>query len=395
MLEGENHGKDKNGLPQNNFADVKNINDYGRRITLPFVPAQADYSVCADSLEVYIPDMNRTFKTDFRSFIERVNASDDKAQMINLNHLCGYIKDILSFGSDCDFSSTKNEEKNSVYLYPAIDDRMFVASIVIDKAETESMLGNPDPDDYKYNYEKDEAKAKSLYEFLFVDPDDNCSCQHHHKRSQLLEDHLYKRWFDYGTVYGIAAQSIVLLFDGGAMHLVGSFLTIYVRLACLCLAQKASLVLFQKETASLSRRVHEKGSKISVATVTSLMDLQERFSAFESQLCFTEVTPQEQGIEMYEMFTDCFFIDSEMENVKSQIDGLHDATDTYLDFNFNKIALVFTLLGAIYGIEQIITGVMDQDCLTIVGWIAGSIIVGVVIWGFIVFHYRRKFRKKK
>ena len=37
-----------------NIEDVKNINDYGRRITLPFI--NSDFSIAADSIEVRIDD---------------------------------------------------------------------------------------------------------------------------------------------------------------------------------------------------------------------------------------------------------------------------------------------------------------------------------------------------
>ena len=392
IMECENYGIDKDGKPQNTLGDVKNINDYGRRIKLPFIPPVADYSACADSLEVSIPEMNLSFKADFRTFIDEVNSSTDKEKKISLNHLCDFIKELLGWGTDYRFSSKINEDEKTLYLHPAIDDRMFVASIVIDKKETDNLLGEVSQQD-QYLFETDKEKEKSLYEFLFVDPNEDCTCQNSEMRKQLLDEHLYKRWFDYGSIYGITAQSLVLLFNGGAMHLVGSFLTIYVRMACLCLAQRASLMHFQNETAALSRRIHEKGNKISVATVTKLMDLQERFSAFESQICFSEVTPQEQGVEMYKMFSDSFMIESELENVKSQIDGLHDATDTYLDFNFNKIALIFTFIGAVYGIEQIFTQQMFDSPVAWWQWLILSIIAGIVFYAGIAFIYRRKRRK--
>lgn len=386
VLECENHGTGKDGKPQNTLADVKNINDYGRRINLPFVPEKPDWSICADTLEIFIPDFAK-FKTDFRSYIMKISKEEDKKSFINLNYLSSFIKEILGFACENSFSSRIKEDKDSVYIHPGIDDRMFVATLVNDKNETEKLLGLFEENDY-YAYEKNTELSKSLYEFIFIDPAGGCSCQCKKMREDLLDKHIYKRWVEEGSIYGVAAQSLTLLFNGGFPPLIGSFLTIYVRMACLCLAQRASLMLFQKETADISRLIHEKENKISLSTVTKLMDLQERFSAFESQICFVEITPQEQGIEMYSMFTESFFIEKELQNVKSQIDGLHDATDTYLDFSFNKIALMFTFVGALLGVLDLINIPEIKNLewiIPLVGTALSAILMGVI--GFV---YRRR-----
>lgn len=389
VLEGENHGTDKDGKPQNTFGDVKNINDFGRRVTLPFIPDVPGYSICADSLEIVIPGLGN-FRTDFAGYIKKTAETKNKKEHINLNHLSNFIKEILSFSSDNQFSSKINNEKNTFYIHPALDDRMFVASLVIDKEETNKMI-EVSKETGEYAYEKDDELSKSLYEFIFIDNQNSgCSCNCKKMRQELLEKHVYRRWIEAGSLYGVAAQSIVLLFDGGFEPLINTFITTYVRIACLCLAQRASLMNFQKEAADISRLIHEKESKIQIATVTKLMDLQERFSAFESQICFAEITPQEQGIEIYSMFFEFFFIDKELENVKSQIDGLHDATDTYLDFGFNKIALIFTLVGGILGIMQIVN--TDARLFEQTLWIYGSV-ASIVIAFIVIFVYRRK-RKK-
>lgn len=385
ILECENHGIGKDGKPQNTLADVKNINDYGRRINLPFIPQKPDWSVCADSLEIFIPDF-ANYKTDFRSYLTKILKEDDKKSLVSLNYLSSFIKEILGFASEKSFSSRIKEDKNSVYIHPGIDDRMFVACLVSDDEETERFLGK-DKKDGVYSYKKETDLEKSLYEFVFIDSAGKCSCQCKKMRDDLLDKHIYNRWIEEGSIYGVAAQSIVLLFDGGFPPLIGSFLTIYIRMACLCLAQRASLMLFQKETADISRLIHEKENKISLATVTKLMDLQERFSAFESQICFAEITPQEQGIEIYSMFTEFFFIEKELENVKSQIDGLHDATDTYLDFGFNKIALMFTFIGAFLGALALYNteaGGFFQK-MPLIGFAASAVVVILVL-----FIYRRR-----
>lgn len=399
ILECENHGKDKDGGEQTSFDDVKNINDYGRRINLPFIPKTPDdFSACADSLELFIPELksNSNFKTDFYAFISELSKQNEKGkqEMLSLNYLCKYIKQVLSFGGDVEFTSDKRNT-DKILIRPALDDRMFVASIYDSAEETDNMIKIKNGE---YSYIYDEACSKSMYEFIFLDPAGSCSCQSKKMRERLLTDHTYDRWNDLCSVYGIAAQSLVLLSKNPPPHLLDAFLTEYVQMVCLCIAQKASLIVFQKETADLSTQIQGNGNRIKLKTTVALMDIQERFSAFKSQLCYDEVTVQEQGIELYDMIKKFFLIDRELANVKDQIDGLHDATDTYLDLNFNKLGYIFTIIGALFAIIPMLPDAIaayfdsgsSPDIKTYLFTFGVSILLGVILFTVISFVYRRK-----
>jgi hypothetical protein len=147
---------------------------------------------------------------------------------------------------------------------------------------------------------------------------------------------------------------------------------------------------FQKELALLSVQIHDKGNKMRISTVTRLMNLQERFAAFESQICFTEISCQEQAIDIYEAMTKFFFIDDEMENIKSQLDVLNEAANTYLDFGFNKIGYIFTFVGAIFGVmgmnyfEGFPPSCKDWGIILLSAGVIG------LLWAIISFIYRRR-----
>ena len=131
-----------------------------------------------------------------------------------------------------------------------------------------------------------------------------------------------------------------------------------------------------------------------VSTVTRLMDLQERFAAFESQICFTEISSQEQAIDIYEAMTEFFFIDDEMENIKSQLDVLNEAADTYLDFGFNKVGYIFTFVGALYGVLSLgaIESLFPDGMKLGIAWgfIGGSLAATILVWVIIALIYRRR-----
>ena len=196
IIETMNYGYDKDGKPQNTFGDVKNINDYGRRISLPII---SEPNLCADSIKVEIGDM--VFEDNFREHINQVSELDDiSSEKISLTHMCDFVKSILGYGGDYTFTSRETIGDKEFYVYPILDDRMYVISSVKDS----EAIGQCCEDD-----------SKSIYEYVYVDNEGNCSCQNKKMRKEMLDKALYERWTDYGTRYYITDYSFMLLGDNG------------------------------------------------------------------------------------------------------------------------------------------------------------------------------------
>jgi len=335
---------------QNNIDAVKNINDYGRRIALPFIPHKKGgyYSICADRLTLDLGNGIR-FVSDNIEFAKSIECSDDIYNKISLTHMCDFIKKLLEFGSDYKFTTNPkraNPKENVFYIYPALDDRMFVLCVVYsndDAAKYSAVKGD------KYAYEVDESVSKDLYELIFVDPANECTCQDKRSREQLLEEHVYRRWLPWGTVYGIANQSLICVTNHS--YTVESVLTQYAQMAYLGLVQRASIINFQREVTTLSQSIEKQGRSMKTATITRVLDLQERFVAFQNQLSFTEVSPQEQAIDVYNRLIASFYIEKERETLGAQLECLYSAANTTLDFSLNKggsiIAVVAIILAAV------------------------------------------------
>lgn len=416
IVECENLGVDADGISQANIEDVKNINDYGRRISLPFIPVPyKTASSCADKLTVEIPGVAK-FEDDYGAFIQDI--IDGKIKLkdaLSLTHMCDWIKGILGYGSSYRFTSKKTKESSSIYIYPALDDRMFVACCVCEDEETVNAIKAEK--DGEYAFITDDDLSKSLYELAFVDPgmyegekDRNCTCVSRKMRTKLLQDHVYDRWIlpgnptnedqiNYGTIFTVANQGLMLIMNSEQYHIIESFLTQYVQMCCLVLVQRATLIHFQRETASLSSHIEEPGKSLDKRTITKLMNLQERFVAYQSQLSFNEVTPQEQGIEIYNLLRKFMFIDEETESLNERLDILEGASDTNLDFGFNKVALFFTILSGIslalqlmFGEGEAATGFWHEkpffNPFTLVAIVL--IILTVIILTVVFMRYRRR-----
>lgn len=353
ILECENHGEGvfiDNGtetvLNQRSLEAVKCINDFGRRISLPYLPTPPNYfSLTADRL---ILDANGvgTFEADFRGFAEKISKTENIAESLSLTHFCDFIKKILVFGrDDIRFTSKLNEkEKNAYYIYPALDDRMFVACHIMDSSVIKQFAERGD--DGKLKCLTDEALSKSLCEMIAIDPPENCCIYDPDMRKKYLEDHMYLRWIHekWGTLTTYTNQSLINLTTTDCpFHLTDSFLTQYVQLCCLVLVQRASIINFQRQSSAVSAHIQERGRQIRLSTVSEIMKLQERFVAFQNQLSFTEVTPQDQGIEIYDKLMEMAFVEKEITSLKEQLACLSDAANTSLDYNFNKYALIFAI----------------------------------------------------
>lgn len=341
IIETTNYGVDKDGKPQNTFEDVKNINDYGRRISLPMI---SEPNLCADSIKVKIGDIE--FEDKFRAHIEEVsNLNDVNSEKISLTHMCDFVKNILGYGGDYTFTSRETIGDKEFYVYPILDDRMYVISSVKDSKAVDQC------------HEED---SQSIYEYVYVDHADGCSCQNKKMRTELLNKALYERWTDYGTRYYITDYSFMLLGDDELPgYIVESFLTQYYQMACLVISQRASLMKFKREVTNMASGLEKTGKRVKVSSINKIMDLQERFVAFESQLYFDEVSSEQQGIEMYDKLVDQSMIRKEMESLRNQLDAMYNVSDTSLGFGINRIMLVFTWLSGILALAALVISTMQ------------------------------------
>ena len=163
-----------------------------------------------------------------------------------------------------------------------------------------------------------------------------------------------------------------------------------------------SLIHFQRIATTLSAHLEDRGVKINVSTITKIMNLQESFIAFESQLSFREVSPQEQAIEIYDMLTEFMMIEKEKESLKDSLDALYDAANTNLDFGFSKWGGIFAVAATILSIPVIFSIVDDESksLFSLFRWDIGLsaetpfvllMLVLAVIAGILMgYHHRRR-----
>ncbi len=374
------------------LADVKAINEYGRRVGVAAVPTFANakkLGVCVGRWMNFITEFN--FQPE------------DIGGKLPTTYFADFLTKLLNLGrKKHQFVSHQTKNRNEVFIYPAIDDRMFTHCMV--------QLKEPCADELFSYFRDPEAAAQeveqSLYELFYVDTEENCSAQNQGMRREELRRSAYLRWLDYGTLHAVTHHSMFMLIKDGPPyaigHVINAFLTEYFELACLCLAQKASLISLQAKMTEISSGLGAGKKNLKMTKINQLSSLQERFVAFSNQLDFYSVTEQYQGVELYHMLREQLYIHEARENLCQQIEALYETANVNQDFKFNMYAFAFALVALLWALastwldgldllEALQNGVTTAYGIVTVIIAALAVIVGAGTW--LIFKHTR--RKKK
>ena len=324
------------------IEDVKNINDYGRRVSMPILSGP---NLCADKIILDLKDREVSIVENFsKAMINDPEAvsNDD----VCLTHLCDIIKEILVYGSDKVISSRASRKDADYYIYPLLDDRMFVICSVTDEKTF---------DDYKNG-----TNYKNIYELIYIDHSDGLSCHDEKMTKKLVEEAEYRRWIGKGSMYFVTNYSFLYLAKTSPPDfLIETFLTQYYQMACLCIAQRASIMKLKIKATELSKSlVNTKENKYE-KIVKHIMQLQDEFARFDTQLCFDEVSSEQQAIEIFNMLKKATYIEKEKTTLKEQISSLYDTSNTSLGYSTNRTMMIFTWISNFIAIAALLVSTMQ------------------------------------
>ena len=316
----------------NTEQEINEINEFGRRVFMPYVDEYGGCKLCADTITLKYPggEIVSTISGD-----KLESNSDIRFMELILHLLCNE-----------KYAATTSVKKdaNQFYIEPIIDDRMFVAC-AWENDEFSQKMKEKMADGYRYltdaqymELEDPANLAGRLYEFVFVDAT-GLSCQSKDMLSQMLRDHVYSRGIEYGTATGISEYSMVTVTN--FVPNITAFLTEYVEMAMLVLAQRASLLAFERQISDCAR------GKARVDKI------QRAYVQFQSKYLLREVTPQQQGIELYKMLLEKLFIDNMQHDVENQINALFALERDAIDGDDNVLLFALAVLGAVEVVDYL------------------------------------------
>lgn len=350
--------------------DILNINQYGRRILPPFwseVNAEKRQEL-SEYLEISGLDTEIS-KEDFKSYT--VDEPWTATSMLD-----SLLKDLT----------------DNLTLTPVIDDRMFVMSLY--KNDDMSRLSLRAADAY---CNPSSPFSEFWYKYLFVDTGWP-TCQNDEMMRDLLRSHTYLRWQKWNSLYGVSRYSFVYLTNSGVpSYLVDYFMTTYARMMEIALVQRASVLCFSNEVTTLTKRRNWTLEKLS----EHVDSLNEEYIRFINRMYFNELTSQDQGVELYGLIRQNLDIDSYVEELKDEIEKLHDTISFKVERSRNEKAETLNFMAAILLPVSIVTGFWSMNmslfCNVKSNWLSFAIAVGLMILGlaFSIFLIRRRPLKNK
>ena len=292
--------------------------------------------MCADKITVSFDDLS--FTEDYFSTIQNTgNNTDYIKEHIAMNYVMRPIQELLDGKGEDNggYKVTANEEHsntNNFYIKPCVDDRMFVCCLVRDDDYSDKIKKfNKNKGEYNYLSECYDREEKGLdidlYKLLYVEKD--ASCQSATMRHELLKRSVYDRWIDWGTIHGVTHHSLICLtsaYEGIINSVINPFLTQYVQIAVLTVVQRAVILLLSDEAAEVANGFAGE-DEITQEEIKSIERLQARYVTAQNQLLLSEVTAQEQGVEIYEMLQEQLYIKKNMDDLHSEIGNLRDVAD--------------------------------------------------------------------
>jgi hypothetical protein len=304
------------------FKDILLINDFGRRIYPQFIGKvngnNNDDNDCSKGTGV----TKNTFLADKIEFYLGTGAQEVE-EFKTEDYLNEKIKNGMRFPSY--FNLLLDDLKDKIV--PLIDDRMYTVCWYGNNVLSKDLTQKTPEEEYKF------LTSEDWYKYVYIDGKD-IGVANKKMMKALNRVATYDRWADYGTLFGITRYSLVALTDESYFsyntlreHMRG----VYYLMAVLLLAQRASIVHFFNKVTEISQVLDDKKPHSSeiLERVTSLY---ASLIEFENRLHFAEVTPQEQGIEMYKKAYKIMGIDELSDDLKYEVEKLHN----FIDLQNNK-----------------------------------------------------------
>lgn len=337
------------------FNDILQINDAGRRLypqyigdTTPFTNAtKSGFLAKCICVENIVSPLGTLVREDFTYY----------DNLLNLNESIFNIpKHVQAFLGQEFKSYTATLDKNDISICPIIDDRMFVISLSYNDSLI-SELANFNEEKGVYSYEN----HKKWYEYIFVDGF-GTNCHSSKMLGNLIKDATYDRWLENkesngersGLIFGLSRYSFVGLASKSwfPYNIIDKhFKNQYFQLVLLSLVQRANIINFSSEVTRISQRINDKVFTF-YRERRAITQLYLMYIKFVNRVFFREVTPQEQGIELYDLLhkqmrlrEEVKDLDAEIQELNSYAEAQNQGQLTLIAGRFLFSSLFISLLG--------------------------------------------------
>ncbi len=312
-----------------------------------------------------VAEASEDFGNDFDGFLS------DKKEFYRGKHFGFWLDrfyEDLQLGSYRDSKGKQPYSSAGTSFAPILDERNFVCSFLIADPEDTLYCDNRDTGlkqcdvretDFEANVfgdlgpESDEFRTR-LYQTMFVDPSTTEYVANPPLRDRLLARALYLRHRNLGTYFGFTRYSGVYLTHGDPPDfLARHFDSMYFQMANRLLCLRAALLNFSERAGKLAHKARDTDSLEEPGANEKLKNLRCDFLRFHNGYWFCEITGQEQGIEIFDLWNRNMGNRRLFEEVGQEVEALHEfslstlgqrlGTLTYLNLTMVLLTLVILM----------------------------------------------------
>ena len=351
--------------------DVKAINEYGRRLGLPYWPAVGEKcEKCADYLKIVkISDRGNDEKDGIYEDILSADFFTDVSEGkndISLSYISTVIRQLLNRnGSGYCFRGKPTKNKKQIQMKALLEEKMYVASLIIDREYSERLYR-----DYINGGGNFSTKEKrSLLELCRGDTAGKCSINNNEELDEYIRNHLYLTGFseESGKLMAVTDQAYIKIIPE-ADYDEEYYLSAYVPLIVIPVVQRNSIALFQQRIADTTNSTQK---KITTSTISEILSLQREYVIFQNHYLLANLTVQKEGRFLYGKLREELSIAEEKEVLDSQVGRLFELANIQQGYSFNKWALYLSLIALISsGFAYIVTAkeISEIDFYQFRGW---------------------------
>jgi len=376
---------------QSTPLSILKINQYGRRIYLPFFKTEKEDVATAKIFNAadFAKGLDGSKGIEIAHKIALVNLFEENDDII--------VEDFSKYNSPANFENGDfpTPKLISGLLEPILvdftieqllDDRMFVLCWYGNNG-----IGNRLA--YKYSYKND----KWWFKYIYVDAR-LATCQNSEMRNHFIENSTNARWADFRTFFGATRYSFVLLTNelstlkkDKAEFILNHIQTIYFQMTRMVLLQRVLLLNFSQEINKVSKL------KLNEGLIEKVDLLYENYLTFINKIHFKEITAQDQGIELYDMLIDKMRVNRDVDYLSKEMQELHSYVNLKQQKQQNdesskltKIATIFIVPTFVISLLSLIAG-QKIDFQASFEWeMLGYVLFLVVIALISIFYVRKR-----
>lgn len=321
------------------IEDVKRINEYGRRLGLPYWPTDnLMCHKCASYLRIKDDDGKIWSEDNFLN-----NYNNGKNKEVSLSYVSTVIRGLLNRnGQGYRFRGKAVSGKKEIQLKTLLDEKMYVAALVCDGNYCRQLYNDYSMNGCEFSYET----QKDLLELIRVDLPGECSVPNMREIKNTLKNSLYLSSFSEGSekLMAVSEQSYIKLIPEYDYD-VSYFINSYLPLIMIPIVQKYSIIHFQQRIMEITHIAKE---HINTGVLGKIMDLQKRYVVFQNQFMPESVTAQKEGSFLYSKMRKELHIPEEKATLECQVGKLFELANINQGYIFSKGALAISVTAIIF-----------------------------------------------